>query len=458
MSGFVPSLKKIKPSPPTLCVIVEDHNHVLEHIHSAIRSKSLPFSALRMLHFDSHPDLACSPSIDPDLIFNPRELYEALDTSPGGIAEWILPLVYGKHLSHVYWVKNIWSHQIESGDYDLFVVKQQHNALMKVGNRTNAELPYYVDDSSFVKLLTNPPSSKYSNKVEFNLRVGTTTHGIMPENLFTTPWILDICLDYFAVLNPFLSDFPPKLAKSILGVSTQVIFRARPETLYSSDKQSDPILTARIKWEVLLAAFLTIEVADGEWWWATDSASCLPDMYETRRKGSKLLETLREEIVAATNHNEVGSPDAAGMQKITKMCIDVIPVSMLPHCDTADDTFTTSFIKEDVEKVSSFLYSLDQELEGGTGSMVPPGLITIARSVDDGFTPRHVVEELQAAVLKMVHAFMCCRFNIDIQVKRDYGEHDNHDDDEGGKRGGKKEEAEEEPFPVKEEDGLSSEE
>ena len=50
--------KKLKLSERVKIVVVEDHHHVLEHIHAALRRrKFLP--SWRMLHVDAHPDCMC---------------------------------------------------------------------------------------------------------------------------------------------------------------------------------------------------------------------------------------------------------------------------------------------------------------------------------------------------------------------------------------------------------------
>ena len=78
-----------------------------------------------MLHFDSHADLACpNASIPAGACFQPRrnwqsvekssegtvtctnkDLYELLDSTTSGIAEWILPLVLGASLTRVHWIR-----------------------------------------------------------------------------------------------------------------------------------------------------------------------------------------------------------------------------------------------------------------------------------------------------------------------------------------------------------------
>eukprot|EP00554_Chaetoceros_debilis_P015501 CAMPEP_0194123336 /NCGR_PEP_ID=MMETSP0150-20130528/54078_1 /TAXON_ID=122233 /ORGANISM="Chaetoceros debilis, Strain MM31A-1" /LENGTH=114 /DNA_ID=CAMNT_0038816539 /DNA_START=33 /DNA_END=373 /DNA_ORIENTATION=+ len=109
---------------PINVVVVEAHNHALEHVHYILRRRSRSTrefpnklsSFWTMVHFDSHPDLACpngdisaaacfqprrewqiaqkeAQNDDDDEENNSKNLYELLDTSQGGIAEWIIPLV-----------------------------------------------------------------------------------------------------------------------------------------------------------------------------------------------------------------------------------------------------------------------------------------------------------------------------------------------------------------------------
>jgi hypothetical protein len=328
-----------------------------------------------MLHFDSHPDLAVSPTIDPDLVFTPRALYEALDVSSAGIAEWILPLVYGKHLTHVFWIKNVWSRQFENKRrYELFVVRQEkqgeEGGVMKVGSKDNLEIPYYIDDDSFIKLNQSQPQIDWSLSVNELNASGDEIDQALPseisKTICATPggWVLDICLDYFAVLNPFLADLPSNIGGAMLEVSTRVLFRSKPEVLTSLGDDDDPVMKARLEFEGLLSEFLTAassSMNDNEVE-QCDSAP-LTKFYETSEIGEDLLNSIKDAIK--------GSADP---EKYSKMCVDIIPVSMLPHC-VCDSQFTAAFIEDEVEKVKNFLTSI----KGGGA----PGLVTIARSVED---------------------------------------------------------------------------
>lgn len=93
--------------------------------HQAIRKRALPFTDIHVLHFDAHPDLSFPKAVDPALVFHPEELYDALDESISGIAEFLLPLVYGGHVSQIAWIKPHWAWQVSdsSGISDSILTK-----------------------------------------------------------------------------------------------------------------------------------------------------------------------------------------------------------------------------------------------------------------------------------------------------------------------------------------------
>lgn len=93
MKGPVAARKR-RRSTPLRCYIVDDHCDALSKIHAAIRNGALPFTDLSVLHFDAHPDLMVTPDMPAATCFRPRELYDTLASAEGGIAEWILPMVY----------------------------------------------------------------------------------------------------------------------------------------------------------------------------------------------------------------------------------------------------------------------------------------------------------------------------------------------------------------------------
>lgn len=109
--------KRTRQEFPIRCHVVDDHCDALRHIHAAIRRGDLPFSGFRMMHWDAHPDLMVTPDLPADTCFRPHDLYEALQEAEGGIAEWILPLVFQGHLSDLWWIRPSWAYQFRDGVY-----------------------------------------------------------------------------------------------------------------------------------------------------------------------------------------------------------------------------------------------------------------------------------------------------------------------------------------------------
>ena len=68
---------------PINVVIVESHQHALEHYHAAIRKQKLFQKKWSMMHFDAHPDLAC-PRLPAVACFVPRQYFVDSDEAEGG--------------------------------------------------------------------------------------------------------------------------------------------------------------------------------------------------------------------------------------------------------------------------------------------------------------------------------------------------------------------------------------
>ncbi|CAH8558096.1 unnamed protein product [Heterobilharzia americana] len=94
-------------SRPISVVVVEGHNEALNYIYRAIGSKMIPFSGLKLLHFDSHPDMGV-PDVDcSEILRDPQQLMKKVS-----IENWITPMVYAGHIDHVIWMHPSWSRQL----------------------------------------------------------------------------------------------------------------------------------------------------------------------------------------------------------------------------------------------------------------------------------------------------------------------------------------------------------
>lgn len=117
-------MNKNKHSIPV--VVCEFHQEVLEFIHRYIATKRLPYENLKMVHFDSHPDLAFPHRLCAEDCYSKEKMYNDLD-----IADWILPLVYAGHLRYLTWVKPPWAKQIEDTVVDVNVGEEHINGKLR---------------------------------------------------------------------------------------------------------------------------------------------------------------------------------------------------------------------------------------------------------------------------------------------------------------------------------------
>lgn len=102
-----------KLSKGIACFVCNEHNEALLCFHVAIRRKLLSFSNNFLVHIDSHPDLMIPQNLlDADDVFDPQKLYQILEASQGGIAEFIIPAVYQQHINSILWIRPPWSDQI----------------------------------------------------------------------------------------------------------------------------------------------------------------------------------------------------------------------------------------------------------------------------------------------------------------------------------------------------------
>lgn len=177
--------------------VVEDHNEALGPIYAEIGSRSIDFSGLTMIHFDSHPDLGIAVDLLADTVFKKSELFESLS-----IENWILPAVYAGHLSTLVWVRPSWSDQINLGRYEFVVGKDAQNDCLKC----NCKESYFLSDNMYSN------ENNLINKRKFELYV-CDYDAVLDSDEFLANLIkgfevnnrnllLDIDLDFFRPKTP----------------------------------------------------------------------------------------------------------------------------------------------------------------------------------------------------------------------------------------------------------------
>ena len=430
-------------------VVVESHQHVLEHIHAVLRHRArvhsrevrqrqqkemasnheiLPLSLpppISVIHFDSHPDLACpSPCVPARACFEPRRewpvqlavaksngeeddtstpdetseemtrnLYEHLDLDRSGIAQWILPLVFSGDLTSVHWIRSAWADQIEDGQYcynvGAWVSRESgseelpnvakftdlpEEAIMKV----DFDHKYYLEDNSTV------PSDELVMPKILRLKVSnlssTANNEDVDVDLEEQEWILDVCLDYFLCRNPFvdeLEEIDTEFAAAFVAIVEQAQFSPLQ---YQQEYERFQKGMAEILESLLVNSL------------SGDSGIIFQD-------GCGVEENLVQRLLEAAH--KCTDQDRS---KIIHLAIDALPSVTLPHDEYVDDDEALRSATVQIEAMEAHLRSIRTS---SSRYRPKPMMITVARSTDDGFTPKMMVDILQRRVLAMVHRVYC---------------------------------------------------
>lgn len=377
-----------------LVIVVESHHHVLEHIHCILRRKKQLVSSWSLVHWDAHPDLAC-PRCPAQQCFRPHDatatqlsLYDALDATPSGIAEWILPLVFAGRLHHIQWIRPLQTsmQQLPDGDFVVQVGawspshSRSHysynasvNSFLELPQdsvlKVNWSVPYYQDEDDVRDELLLPQ--------EMQLTVTQEPRRDRPDCLFG----LDVCLDYFYCHNPFVESDDEKL--------TAVLHRSIPCRNYARPTVSD-----HVQWMQRFQSCWTKAICSSSYDFSSEE---LHKELATFFQEEQDVEELRALI---SQYRSDGRP----------IPNDITNILTMPH-DGSNE-----FVSERLDHFSQHLPN------------TCPFFISIARSSMEGFTPASETERLQESVLDVVHKKYCdCDAPMDknrckLQLLRDYGE------------------------------------
>lgn len=399
-------------------VVVEQHQHALEHIHHMLRKRK-QFTPWTMVHFDAHPDMACSDTIPAKLFFSPRmslgncnddeeekTLYDYLDETSTGIAEWILPLALAAKLQRIVWIKPTFSHQLTLGETAFHVgVLSSDDQQLPVNSfldldddavlRVDYAHPYYLDDDHVVGTFEHNerPPKKLQLPQKLNLHVkhadnDNATAGSSTEN--ASPWMLDICLDYFVCRNPFVHDIEvlnADFAQLILSLSKECLQIAASKCQDYRSKRSD----FHEAFESLLCNKETDKIC-------------------------RYLEQSKDSRVASIVDILLNDPHA---DKLAAMTMEALPHIAMPH-----ETNLPS-----APEVEERITGAVREIRAHNHN-TPPFLVTVARSTNDGFCPLSVVESIQERLLNYLDEIYGSSHDSSddsckpskLRVVKDYGE------------------------------------
>lgn len=374
-------------------LVVESHQHALEHIHSALRRNKLLGKSWELIHFDAHPDLACGifpakACFVPRLEFitstrePPSNLYDFLDATSAGIAEWILPLVLAANLKKVVWIKPQCSNQLPNGQHSMKVgawldTKGESQKII-VQNfldlpdyakvKVDWKTPYYFDDDSV------RPTEELMLSIDLDLTVMEITQESSNFLKLTDPWMLDICLDYFGCRNPFLDDLTSiDLNYTIyLQQVVQLMTNATTQTKNYAERHQ------KIK-----DAFCTLLKSIANEDTVDDALRDLQVTFDNELQSSITIAKFVEHLMKSDKKDV-----------LVQKTLEAQDVLAIPH-----EQITDTLVQERLALLDTFLQSIKRS--------DAPFLVTIARSAIDGFTPINQVEQLQSKVVQQVHGFVC---------------------------------------------------
>jgi hypothetical protein len=443
-TGTTGKKRRRQADSPLRVVIVEPHHHILEHIHKGLRQQRRLGTSWSLCHIDAHPDLACpSNGIPAAACFRPHQewsvssssqvegdpdtlnLYELLDSSMTGISEWILPLVLTGGLTRMDWVKPpsnshipsqlpLGTHRYNVGVYVPPGVEQKskvtsfldlpQEAVVKV----DWDCLYYRDDEIDDFYV---PLESLELAQPFVLTSVDWTDGD-PNNLSLSdqssssdePWILDICLDYFYCANPFLVDI--EAVDQNYGKALQRLVRI--SSFYQGEGGSEQTAvvdrTALLEFRQCLAGVLSgFASSTFDRSLQENVEKLMPFFSELQiREAKDILDEIRRLLT---------SLDGNSRSTLRNLSLESLPYLMLPHSNSVSSCSVEEYMESSLRRFDS---GLRERLRRSSQA---PFLVTIARSLQDGFTPESIADILQARVLDILHD---CLQDYTLEIVRDY--------------------------------------
>jgi hypothetical protein len=328
-------------------VICQSHHHVLAHWLRAAREGILPSSGVQVVHVDAHPDLAVPHQPIPRNGRDPEFLVARVD-----IASFVLAAVRVGLVDRVTWLRPDFSFQLPDGARTLHL-----GAIASGLLRVDDPSDFYVLDEGWA------PLPALEDPVRLELDVLPLSAAAGRATLATGAVILDIDLDAFSTRNPAADH----LREAGLGDpdldELRSIF-AREELVLSEDP-SERIAELGD----LLDAVATL--ADGDW--SEQPGAALRrwrrgvgpwDLWELHRILGQLPGGYGTQTLLENGRLLVGLPEHTAVP--------------------ADE------VRARARALADLLRS----------RAIEPALVTLSRSVEDGFTPREEWPAIEWAVLR----------------------------------------------------------
>ncbi len=344
-------------------VICASHHRVLAHWLAAARAGRLPRSGVQVVHVDAHPDLAIPETPLPrGWPARADVLVAQLD-----IGSFQLAAIRTGLVERIVWLRPDWATQLPDGEHRFRLGTTADGAL-----RVDATFDYYVLDGGWA------PTAELRDSVAVELRV-LSLSAIQPGvPLAQGPTILDIDLDAFATRNPAadelraagFGDADAERVRSIFARERLDLAEAPAERIAQLDEMLEALESlGAMRIAELPGALLAL-------WRRGLGVRDLLALYRmlARAEDERALVTLLER-----GRELVGLPE---------------------HRASGDE------IRATARAIGALVAS----------GAVRPQLVTIARSVDDGFTPAGEWPAIERALLRELRDALG-----DVRVRFDVG-------------------------------------
>jgi hypothetical protein len=335
-------------NPAIEVVICGPHYRALFHWLRAAREGVLPESGLQVVHIDAHPDLAVPAApVRADAARDPERLLRGIDIASFQLAGAHIGLV-----ERVVWVRSDFANQLADGERS-FLLGTVGSGLLRVDDPSD----YYVLDDGWA------PRQRLRRPVPVRLRVLPLSAAANAPSLAEGRTVLDIDLDAFATRNPAAD----RLRE--MGLPNEDLDRLR--TIFAREKlvlAEDPE-TRIAQFDGLLAAVQTL--AEGSW-------TGMPTAFVTLW------------------HRGIGPRDLLALYRMLGRISVAMPVEGLLEQgrQLVGVPEHTQVDRAEIERSAAHIRAM---LRNGA---VEPALVTIARSVQDGFTPEESWPAIEGAVLR----------------------------------------------------------
>ncbi|UCE86701.1 MAG: UPF0489 family protein [Deltaproteobacteria bacterium] len=329
-----------------LVVVCESHDRVLAHWLRAASEGRIPRSGVTVVHFDAHPDLAVPDRAVPrGWPADPDELMASVN-----IASFQLAAVRIGLVDRITWLRPDFSNQLPDGPRTFRV------GLAEGAVRVDDPSDYYVLDEGWA------PRAALVDPVPADVRVLSLEQALRERSLADGPVIFDIDLDGFATLNPASE----RLRRA--GLRDADVERIR--TLFAPERLG-------------LAADPTTRIA--ELTELTDAVAALSALELAELPGALVVLWKRG----------LGPGDLFVLYRILSRADDGSAFDVL-----LEDGRQVVGLPEhraplgEIERTARALAGLVQR------GALRPALITIARSVEDGFTPAESWPQIESALMR----------------------------------------------------------